>query len=227
MPRAKAPADPDRLVRQQAGTYRTADDRFEVRGGGDAWFLVDSEQTNEFGQELITGPFATLKAVRAAIPPARDAKVTPIRPLDTSKNAKGAKGAKGPKGAKRRKAGPEPPPPPPPSWIDGLPPQEARDVRRLVGALTERGIHDAEDLVRQDREGLFPVVAGRLIHQRLDALVAAAPEGAREQVRALVREIAGILGGEGLPARPPLPGWSLVEVGPEPEPPNRRIDLDR
>jgi hypothetical protein len=218
MPRAKAPPDPDKLVRQEAGTYRTADDRFEVRGGGDAWFLVDTEQANEFGQELITGPFGTLKAVRAAIPPARDAKVTPIRPPEARKGAKATKGAKG-----RHTE----PPPAPPSWIDRLPPGEAHDVRNLVRALTERGIPDAEDLVRQDREGLFPVVAARLIQQRLEALMAAAPEGARDQVRALVQEIARILGGEGLPAESPMPGWTLVEVGPEPEPPNRRIDLDR
>ena len=225
MPRAKAPsdspADPDKLVRQQAGTYRTADDRFEVRGGGDAWFLVDTQQTNEFGQELITGPYATLKAVRAAIPPARDAKITPMRPPKSGGASSG-----GPKRSKRRQAQAEPPPPPP-TWIDRLPKTEARDVRRLIGALEERGIEGAEDLVRQDREGLFPVVASRLIRHRLDGLVEAAPEQARDQVRELVRGVADILSGEGLPADPPLPGWSLVEIGPEPEPPNRRIDLDR
>ena len=43
-------ADPDKLVRQQAGTYRTTDDRFEVREADVGWFLVDSEQTNEFGR---------------------------------------------------------------------------------------------------------------------------------------------------------------------------------
>lgn len=73
--------DPDKLQRQAAGTYRTADGRFEVRGGSTAgWFLVDSEQANDFGQELIQGPFATLAAVRGAIPSARSTKITPIRP---------------------------------------------------------------------------------------------------------------------------------------------------
>ncbi|HEX2883176.1 MAG TPA: hypothetical protein VHQ42_01255 [Candidatus Limnocylindria bacterium] len=225
MPRAKTPSgsptDPDKLVRQQAGTYRTADDRFEVRGGGDAWFLVDTQQTNEFGQELITGPYATLKAVRAAIPPARDAKITPMR-------APKARG--GSSGTPKRSRGKRPqaePPPPPPTWIDRLPKAEAREVRRLIGALEERGIDGAEDLVRQDREGLFPVVASRLVRHRLESLVEAAPGQARDQVRQLVREVAEILSGQGLPAEPPLPGWSLVEIGPEPEPPNRRIDLDR
>ena len=55
--KADAPADPDKLVRQQAGTYRSGDERFEIREADVGWFLVDSEQTNEFGQELIQGPF--------------------------------------------------------------------------------------------------------------------------------------------------------------------------
>ena len=70
---------PDRLVRQSAGTYRTEDDRFEVRSGDTGWFVVDSEQTNEFGQELMHGPFATRKAAREAVPGARSPKVTALR----------------------------------------------------------------------------------------------------------------------------------------------------
>ena len=44
--KADATADPNKLVRQRAGTYRTGDDRFEVREADVGWFLVDSEQTN-------------------------------------------------------------------------------------------------------------------------------------------------------------------------------------
>ena len=208
---ADAAADPDKLVRQAAGTYRTADDRFEVRGSSSAgWFLVDTEQANDFGQELILGPFGTLDAVREAIPPARSSKVAPIRPpASTARKAK-------PKKA--------PPPPPPTSWIDKLPKADGASVRRLIRALEAEGLSDAEDLVRRDREGIGPAVASRLIEQRLEAIVAGLPERGREGARELLRRAAEVLTVEGRPGAE-LPGWSLVEVGPEPEPENRRITI--
>ena len=135
MPKAKAAgadaADPDKLVRQAAGTYRTADERFEVRGSSTAgWFLVDTAQANDFGQELILGPYATLDAVRESIPSARSSKVTPIRrPSGTAKS-------------KSKKAGA---PPPPKSWIDKLPGAEAASVRRLIAAPARSSVvQDAE-----------------------------------------------------------------------------------
>jgi hypothetical protein len=75
----------------------------------------------------------------------------------------------------------------------------------------------------------LPVVAQRRIERRLEALVdEVAPDAeapARELVRALVRRVAAILAAEGRPTGP-LPGWGLVELGVDPEPPNRRIDLE-
>lgn len=206
-----ATADPDKLVRQQAGTYRTGDDRFEVREADVGWFLVDSEQTNEFGQELIQGPFATLKAVRATIPDARAAK-PPGRPRAAPKKAA--------KPAKRA----EPAPPPPPTWIDQLAKPDAAVVRKLIGSLEREGITDAEALVRRDREGLLPAVAARLIERRLDALADDLPAAQQKAARLLLRRAAEVLSAQGAP-RDPLPGWTLVEIGPESEPPNRRIDL--
>lgn len=67
----RTPPNPNKLVRQSPGTYRSGDERFEVRQAGTGWFLVDTGQANELGQELVTGPFATLAAVREAIPEAR------------------------------------------------------------------------------------------------------------------------------------------------------------
>ena len=206
-----ATADPDKLVRQQAGTYRTTDDRFEVREADVGWFLVDSEQTNEFGQELIQGPFATLKAIRAALPDARASKPAG-RPRAAPKKAA--------KPARRE----EPPPPPPPTWIDQLPKADAAGVRKLIVALEREGITDAEALVRRDREGMLPAVATRLIERRLDALVDDLPAAQQKAARLLFRRAAEVLSAEGS-RRDPLPGWTLVEIGPEPEPPNRRIDL--
>jgi hypothetical protein len=222
MPKAKKPAkaeaaaDPDKLVRQAAGTYRTTDGRFEVRDGGTGWFLVDAEQTNDFGQELIQGPYSTLAAARAAIPPARSTKITPIRPPPTA-TAGGAKKGSG-KAAKK-------PPPPPPSWIDRLAREEAAAVRRLIGALERDGMTDAENLVRRDREGIGPAVATRLIERRLEAIVADLPERGRPGARELIRRAAEVLSAEGTATGRDVPGWTLVEVGPDPEPPNRRITI--
>ena len=196
-----APADPDTLIRQEAGSYRTADDRFEAREANGGWFLVDTAHTNEFGQELIQGPMSTLKALREAIPAARGAKPAPVRP----------------KRSRRKPAKQEPPPPPPPTWIEKLSSAERRDVTRLIGELEAEGIADAEALVRRDRDGLMPVVATALIERRLATLVDEAPE--------VVRRVLEILSSDGAKRTGSLPGWSLVEIGPEPEPPNRRIDL--
>lgn len=220
-PRKKQPAppDPDKLVRQVAGTYRTGDDRFEVRGGtGSGWFLVDSEQTNDFGQELIQGPFATLDAVRAAIPSSRSSKITPIRPPPAARRE--TKGE-----SRSAKSKPAPPPPPPPSWIDKLPKQEAAAIRRLIGALERDGIGDAESLVRRDREGVGPEVATRLIERQLAEIVDELPERGREGARELIRRAVEVLTVAGAAPNGGVPGWTLVEIGAEPEPPNRRITI--
>ena len=211
--RADAAGDADKLVRQAAGTYRTADDRFEVRGSSaSGWFLVDTEQTNDFGQELILGPFGTLDAVREAIPSARSSKVT-IRRVPSGGKAKA-----------KPKAKEAEPPPPPPSWIDRLPKAEAESVRRLIAAVEKAGVSDAEALVRRDREGIGPAVATRLIERRLEAIVSELPEKERAGARELVRRAAEVLTVEGR-ADGPLPGWTLVEAGLEPEPDNRRITI--
>ena len=68
----KPRAGPDELVRESAGVYRTGDGRFEVQKSDVGWYLVDTAQANEFGQQLIHGPMATLEAIRDAIPGARD-----------------------------------------------------------------------------------------------------------------------------------------------------------
>jgi hypothetical protein len=215
MPKAKAPADagdPDKLQRQAAGTYRTADGRFEVRGGSTAgWFLVDSEQTNDFGQELIQGPFATLADVRAAIPSARSTKITPIRPPAAPR--------------RRPQKAAAPKPPPPPSWIEQLPPAEAAAVRRLIRVLEAEGVSDAEALVRRDRDGIGPAIATRIIERRLEAIIDELPERGRAGARELIRRATEVLTAEGTAMPKGVPGWSLIEIGPEPEPDNRRITI--
>jgi len=215
MPKAKDPSavvDPDKLQRQAAGTYRTADDRFEVRGSTTAgWFLVDSEQTNDFGQELIQGPFATLAGVRAAIPSARSARITPIRP--PAAPARRPRNAEAPKPARAA------------SWIEQLPATEATAVRRLIRALEREGVSDAEALVRRDRDGIGPAIATRIIERRLAAIVDELPERGRAGARGLIRRATEVLTAEGTAMPKGMPGWTLVEIGPEPEPENRRITI--
>lgn len=219
MPAKKAPAkgagttaeaaDPNRLVRQQAGTYRTADDRFEVRQGGTGWFLVDTQATNELGQELVRGPFTTLSAIRDALP---DARRTTLKPLPRPARASAACAR---------------PKPPPPSWIDQLSRTDAAAVRRLIKALERQAVPDAEQLVRSDRGGHAPTVATRLVEQHLEKIVDSVPERDRGAARRLAQRVADLLTAEGVRPTDPLPGWALIELGPEPEPPNRRIVLKR
>jgi len=216
MPKRKtdAPADPDALVRQSAGDYRSADERFTVRQADQGWFLVDTEQANEFGQELIHGPFKSLKAVREAIPGARTEKVVPLRRPKTAASSAGR--------AKKSKE----PPPPPPTWIDQLRVAEGRAVRKLIASLERAGVAGAEDLVQRDRDGLLPAVAARLITQRLAAVVDEATPEDRERTSEVVQRVAEILTTEGTHLPEPLPGWLLVEVSPnDGAPPHRRIDL--
>jgi hypothetical protein len=203
-----APPDPDALVRQTAGEYRSGDGRFTVRQADVGWFVVDTEQANEFGQELIHGPFATLKAARAALPTSRSTKKpTPIR-----------------KRAPRALA--SEPPPPPPTWIDELPLAEGRAVRRLVAALEREGVTDPEELVKRDRDGLLPAVAAALIERRIAQAVAEADGSGHDAT--LARRVAEMLSSDGMTSRDPLPGWVLVEVPAGEEPPRaRRIDLRR
>src|SRR5687767_12255681 len=124
--RAPAEPDPDRLVRQQAGTYRTEDERFEVQQTDNGWFLVDSSQANELGQPLMLGPFATLTLVRGAIPEARTAKAAPKAKVPPKGKA-AAKAERAPERAPR-------------SWIDDLPSAEATRVRTLIRRLEGEGI---------------------------------------------------------------------------------------
>ncbi len=212
---AAAEVEPNKLVRQKAGTYRTDDQRFEVRQAGLGWFLVDTTVTDELGQEVMTGPFPTLDAVRDALPEARRTTLKPL-PKPKAASSKAAKPAAKPK----RK-----PAPPPPSWIDKLPKAEATAVRSLIAALEREGLDDAQELVRADRKGDDPVVARRLLERRLDSIAADAPAAQREAVQAAVRRAAELLTATGTNLFPPLPGWMLVEVVADTEPEQRRITL--
>ena len=183
----KPAPEPDDLVRESAGAYRTGDGRFQVEKSDQGWYLVDTQQANEFGQQLIHGPLPTLDSVRDAIPGARD--ITPLLRVKPPKSKAPTKSG--------RPTKPEPPPPPPPSWIDQLPPSEAAHVRQLIRALDKEGLADAEELVRRHREDALPLIATRLIEGRLRKLLADQPEAERERAQQLVRDVLDIVASQG------------------------------
>lgn len=201
--KADAAPDPDRVIRETAGTYRSEDGRFEIRQGGVGWYLVDSERTNELGQELLHGPFATLKEARDEIPAAR--KVVQLA---------------GPKPRPRKASAPTPPPPPK-TWIDHLPEAEQADVRRLIKAVERAGIGDAEGLVKNARGSNEPVIAKALIEVRLSQLIDEGGAAERNGRRDLVRRVIGILADDGLTLGQSLPRWEVVETDPDRQAPRR------
>ncbi|HEY8135866.1 MAG TPA: hypothetical protein VIF08_07470 [Candidatus Limnocylindrales bacterium] len=219
----KPPAGPDDLVRAGAGAYTSGDGRFAVQKSDQRWFLVDNEQSNEFGQQLIHGPFDTLEDVRAAIPGARE-----IKPLlrvprrVTPAPAKSGTGRGGKSSATQKAASRKPPTPM--SWIDRLPAREAAEVRRLIAVLEAEGISSAESVVKRDRDSEgFALIAEEIIARRLAKVVAGATPAARDELRRAVRRVAEILTDEGGATARPLPRWELVETPRDPGQPPRRI----
>ena len=92
-------AEEEKLKRERAGTYRTADGRFAIEQSASGWLLLDGEQTNELGLPLARGPFATLDEARGAISTARSGP-RPISDLGERRAAKltSAKAAAKPSG---------------------------------------------------------------------------------------------------------------------------------
>jgi GNAT superfamily N-acetyltransferase len=82
-------AEDEKLKRERAGTYVTADGRFTVEQSTSGWLVLDSEQTNELGLPLARGPFGTLEEARAAIGDARTGP-RPISDLDEHRRSKQA-----------------------------------------------------------------------------------------------------------------------------------------
>lgn len=196
-PRAPKPAKPPRpWARQAAGTYASADGRFELEGDGTGrWFVRDAEQADELGLPRTLGPYATLAAAKdgaeaqrgrpVAESPlaARLAEAAARRAAEPSGDHAGRPGRPTARKGSTRPAPPPtpalpdpPPPPPPPTWLDLL---EGRDrdaaavARRWIRELDALGIRGGETLVRRDLEADQPTVAGALLAQALRQAVAA------------------------------------------------------
>ena len=209
-PKADAPVDPDKLVRQPDGGYRTGDERFGVGQANGSWFLTDQQTADEFGQPRVTGPFATLNGVRQAIPEARSAPTSIRRPIKQT-----------PAGTKAKRAAP---PPKPETWLDRLPAADRRRAQRMIEALAAAGLPDAEDVARARIEGRQDrKLATRLLKAGLDRVLDDA--GADDEVRWLVADVVRVLTAGGR-IGPDLPGWVLVETEADGSVTDRRIDLD-
>lgn len=105
------PGADEKLKREHAGSYRTADGRFTVEQTSSGWLVMDGEQTDELGLALARGPFATIDAAKAAISAAR----TGPAPTSAVTAAQAPRSARKPGGASKADAsgpGPEPEPAP-------------------------------------------------------------------------------------------------------------------
>jgi hypothetical protein len=223
----KPPPGPDDLVRTTAGEYASGDGRFTVRQSDSNWYVVDNEQTNEFGQELIHGPFSSLKVAREQLPGARVVRPM-IRSQARPKSSRVDKSEpdKSEADTSQAKIGVKPAPPPPkpkpPTWIEKLSPGEQTEVRKVIRLLEREGIRDPEALVRRDRGGLQPAIATALLEKRLAAVIESTPEGERATARRTLNAVRAVFtASDVLPD--PLPGWALFETGSGREPTKRRV----
>ncbi len=195
--------------RAEAGVYQSSDERFSIQSEGPSrWFITDEEQHDELGLARTVGPFDTLEVAKAAAEALRGE--TPAASPLEGRIAKG-EGVSA-RGGSRGKAKPEPaepklPPPPPRTWLDKLEDEDreaARHARRLIVALEEEGIADADALVRRDITGKQPVVAARLLAREILAAV-----GSSTKPELVVEAVVEALGSSKV--RRGLPGWELVE----------------
>lgn len=84
-------SEPEKLKREAAGRYASADGRFSVEQSSGGWVAIDAETTDDLGLPLVRGPFATLDDARVAVADARTG------PKATSNLADRLKGAPKPR----------------------------------------------------------------------------------------------------------------------------------
>ncbi len=195
--------------RAEAGVYQSSDERFSIQSEGPSrWFITDEEQHDELGLARTIGPFETLDAAKAGAEAFRD-EAPATSPL-AGRLAK--EGTSPGRGGSRAKAKPQPaepkaPPPPPKTWLDKLEDNDreaARHARRLIAALEDEGIEDADALVRRDITGNQPVIAARLLAREILAAV-----GTATKPESVVEAVVEALGSSRV--RRGLPGWELIE----------------
>ena len=65
--------EPEKLKREAAGRYVSADGRFTVEQASGRWVAIDAETTDDLGLPLVRGPFETLDDAKVAVAEARTA----------------------------------------------------------------------------------------------------------------------------------------------------------
>jgi hypothetical protein len=191
--------------RAEAGVYQSSDERFSIQSEGPSrWFITDEEQRDELGLARTVGPFETLDAAKAGAEALRDE-----APAQSPLAGRLAKAPAPSKRGKEKPSAREPKPPPPPSrtWLDKLEDDDreaARNARRLIAALEDEGIVDADALVKRDVTGNQPVVAARLLAREILAAV-----GTVTKPESVVEAVVEALGSSKV--RRGLPGWEVVE----------------
>jgi hypothetical protein len=206
--------------RDAAGAYRSADDRFTIRGEGSGrWFLLDEEERDDLGLPRTIGPLATLDAAKSAAEEQRAhaPQTSPLverikaggrkpRGRSSGRASERARGAPTPKGSATSRKAPE-------TWLERLEksdPAAAKRARGLIAALENIGVVNAADVVRKDAEGNRAAIAETVLAVALRRAIAKAKEPAR-----LLDAVLDVLSMherlEGADDR--LPGWRLVEHG--------------
>jgi hypothetical protein len=215
--------------RDSAGAYRSADDRFTIRGEGSGrWFLLDDEQRDELGLPRTIGPLATLEAAKSAAeeqrghgpqtsPLAERIKAGGRKPKGRSsaRSSERARGASTQKGSATSRKAPE-------TWLERLEKSDrpaAKRARGVIDALEDIGVVNAADVVRKDAEGNRAAIAETVLAVALRRAIARAKDPAR-----LLEAVLDVLSMherlEGADDR--LPGWRLVEHG---GPAERRVRI--
>ena len=199
--------------RTEAGVYQSSDDRFSIQSEGPSrWFITDEKQQDELGLARTVGPFDTLDAAKAAAEALRDeAPATSPLAGRLAKDGATPDEAEVVRRRSRSRPKPKPPPPPPRTWLDKLEDDDreaARHARRLIAALEDEGIEDADALVRRDITGNEPVIAARLLAREILAAVGTAtkPQSVVEavvQASAPRRSAVGSRAGNSLSAMAP------------------------
>ena len=149
---AKKTDDDQSLKRLGGGRWQTRDERFTIEPQSGTWVLVDAEQTDDLGLQLVRGPFRSLTDAKAAVAAARGSplrRVAARRARQGGGDASPANAAKGngkratsgaqPATGRARPSRPtraEPEPPPEPRWLRDLAPRDRGRARRLIERLT-------------------------------------------------------------------------------------------
>jgi hypothetical protein len=185
------------LRRLGGGRWQSRDGRFTIEPQSGTWVVIDGEQVDDLGLPLVRGPFHSLNDAREAIDEARQAGPadSPLSARVEEARRRGSEArdriahprqsqglAKAsPKAAARTKPAPKPSapkPPPEPAWLVRLDADDQRRARRILRALEQVGIPDAESIARSEVADGRAALARVAIERRIRAAVEASHDPA-------------------------------------------------